>query len=122
MIRSKDIDYAADIFAHIGWTPFEEMIGDGDGIFLINLFKRGVDGYEENIRRVLQFLYQDTRRNSKLINAEVARRVRKRDGQTIALLSDSAPHYHEGKFDIAFIFDLDAGKLETVQKRPVSIE
>src|SRR5579875_451037 len=89
MIRSKDIDYAADIFAHIEWTPFEEMIGDGDGIYLINLFKRGVDGYEENIRRVLKFLYQDVRRNNNLINSQVSKLISKRDGQTMALLSDS---------------------------------
>lgn len=118
MIQSKNIDYARGIFAHIEWKPFEKMIGDGDGIYLINLFKRGVDGYEENTRRVLKFLYQDVRRNRDLINAEVANRVSKRDGQTIAFLSDSAPHYHDGKFDIAFIFDLDAGKVEVIQRQP----
>ncbi|GLG01220.1 hypothetical protein Alches_12590 [Alicyclobacillus hesperidum subsp. aegles] len=122
MIRSKDIDYAADIFAHIEWTTFEEMIGDGDGIYLINLFKRGVDGYEENIRRVLKFLYQDVRRNNNLINSQVSKLISKRDGQTMALLSDSAAHYHEGKFDIAFIFDLDAGKVEVIQKQPTLVD
>lgn len=111
-LQSKNIEYARYIFACIVWQPFEEMIGDG--IYLNNLFKCGVDGYEENIRRVLRFLYQYVRQNRDLLNAEVAKRVNKRMGKITALLPDSAPRYRERKFDIAFILDLDANMLETV--------
>lgn len=118
MIEHADIHYARDIYDHIEWTPFSGTIEIGDGIFLIDLFKRGVDGYVRSQREILKFLYK---KRPHRVQERLAERVKYRDGKTMILLEESAQIFNDGEFDKAFIFDLDTNCVEVIENRPIPV-
>lgn len=118
LVGEIDIHFARDIYDHIIWTPFTGKIEIGDAVHLINLFKRGVEGYAENQRRILTFF---NKKYPHKIEEELAERVQYQDGKTMILLEESTQIFDDGEFDIAFIFDLDANRVETLTNRPIPV-
>ncbi|WP_067625462.1 hypothetical protein [Alicyclobacillus acidiphilus] len=118
MVEKVDVHFAREIYDHIEWTPFTGEIRVGDAIHLINLFKRGIEGYAENQREILKFLNKNYPHK---VEEDLAERVQYRDGKTMILIEASTHIFNDGEFDIAFIFDLDANRVETITNRPIPI-
>ncbi|QSO48355.1 hypothetical protein [Alicyclobacillus mengziensis] len=118
MVEHSNIQLARDIYNHIEWKPFDGRIQIGDGIHLIDLFKRGVDGYVKNTREILKFL---CKKHPRRIEAEMAEKVQYLDGKVMIPLKESTHIFNNGEFDKAFIFDLDASRVEVIENRPIPV-
>ena len=118
MVEHSNIQLARDIYDHIEWKPFDGRIQIGDGINLIDLFKRGVDGYVKNTKEILKYLCKGYPHR---VKTEMAEKVQYRDGKTVILLKESTRIFTKGEYDKAFIFDLDANRVETIENRPIPV-
>jgi len=118
MVERSDISLARDISQHSESKPFSGGIVIGDRIHLIDLFKRGVEGYVGNTRETLQFLCKSYHHR---VKTELAERVQYRNGKTMILLEESTQIFDNGDYDRAFIFNLDANRVEVFEKRPIPV-
>ena len=116
MLQTTRIDPDKEMFEHIECegNPSDSHPRDTDGIHLFNLLKGGIDEYKNTSKQTFKFLNTD--RKAYDVGSDLAKYVWQKDGKTTARLFDS--DFHEHQYDIAVIFDFDAGKVETLKKQP----